>query len=225
MRYTDGYCEDVPRKSEQSKLTCLGSNTGSDPAMGWFITVGHRDWPEFRFVVGFNGRMDAVSFEVMARPAPRSRSEFLDDALDKPRGRVLRPIPSADGPAVTARLVRTLPVGEIQEFARAQATRTFELPAAKRALARWASGFEERPGRRGRDDRAYAAVAALYVESGHDVHKVAAQLGYSVSTVKGVLYEARQPRRGPLLTQAPRGKAGGELTDKAREILNGDRSP
>jgi hypothetical protein len=79
------------------------------------------------------------------------------------------------------------------------------------------------PGRRGRDDSFYAQVAARYVHhlTSTDQAPTAAladEMTVSVSSVRGLLYEAR--RRG-LLTDAPPGRAGGQLTDKARGLLHG----
>jgi hypothetical protein len=81
------------------------------------------------------------------------------------------------------------------------------------------------PGRRGRDDSFYAQVAAWYVHlltrADHaPAAALAEQMKVSVSSIRGLLYEAR--RRG-LLTNAPPGRAGGQLTDKARGLLHGTR--
>lgn len=85
-----------------------------------------------------------------------------------------------------------------------------------------------RPGRRGRDDRHYASVAALYLETCREATKdedrdvmtrLGGKLHLSESTIRGQLGEAR--RRG-LLTEAPAGRSGGELTNRARQILRGE---
>lgn len=87
-----------------------------------------------------------------------------------------------------------------------------------------------RPGRRGRGDAFYAEWAARYVdalENGgepvrHLVHQETAEGRHTTEkSVRGYLYQAR--RRG-LLTAAPKGKAGGELTDKGRAALGGGRA-
>ncbi len=90
--------------------------------------------------------------------------------------------------------------------------------------------FVERPrtGPVGRSDRSYAAVAALYVEavaqgSSRPVHVVADRMQLAEKTIQNYLFKARE--RG-LLTSLGRGKAGGQLTDKAKEMLNGnDQAP
>lgn len=81
-------------------------------------------------------------------------------------------------------------------------------------------GGSRRPGRAGRPDLFYAEWAARYVtamrETGPPLPRLAEEHGFNTSTIRGFLNEAR--RRG-LLTQAPLGRAGGELTEKARELL------
>jgi len=87
-----------------------------------------------------------------------------------------------------------------------------------------------RPGRGGRDDLFYAIWAAAYVERllagdrtpvrslGEDppIELEGAPSPLSRNTVRGILADARSRQ---LLTTAPPGKAGGELTTKASKIL------
>ena len=85
--------------------------------------------------------------------------------------------------------------------------------------AEWAQTLATRPGRKGREERDYAEVAARYVDalgSRTPIKELAEQLFLSDSQVRSVLNKARD--RG-LLTAAPKGKAGGKLTDKALKIL------
>lgn len=85
-----------------------------------------------------------------------------------------------------------------------------------------ARDFEDRPrpGAAGRADEHYAALAAMYVDllatSSRPTQDLADLLGEKVSAIRNYIYKARE--RG-LLTTAGRGKAGGELTDKARRLL------
>lgn len=133
----------------------------------------------------------------------------------------------------TGRRWRSIPVSELADAARARVESIRELAqevADRRGidLARWSSWaaeeFAAQPvagRRRGRDDREYAVVAARYVQavaeaSPHPVEDVAAALFLSPSQVRNLLYEAR---RRELLTRAGRGRAGGHLTDKARDLL------
>jgi hypothetical protein len=87
----------------------------------------------------------------------------------------------------------------------------------------WVTVFRRtpRPGRNGRDDLWYAQLAAAYVAnlgSKTPVRDLAQRLHISESQLRNLLYETR---RRALLTSAPRGRAGGALTPKAKELLNG----
>lgn len=75
------------------------------------------------------------------------------------------------------------------------------------------------PGRR------YAEVAAMYVDllnagESRPVVVLADRLGLGEKTVRNLLFKAREK---DLLTGEGRGRAAGILTDKAKEILDGDR--
>jgi hypothetical protein len=79
-------------------------------------------------------------------------------------------------------------------------------------------------GRGGRPDRYYAEYAAAYVAAseggGSPIRDVARQRGESSNYVRDVIHECRPARRG-LLTEPPaKGKAGGQLTEKALRILH-----
>jgi hypothetical protein len=78
----------------------------------------------------------------------------------------------------------------------------------------------ERVGRRGRDDRFYARWAAEYADafsrSSHPVAEMASRHSLSPSQVRNLVYACR--RRG-MLTAAPSGRAGGELTARAIGLL------
>lgn len=90
-----------------------------------------------------------------------------------------------------------------------------------------AIGAPRRPGRRGREDIFYAQVAAAYVDAvrqdrGRAVVVTAQTLSerwggtYEPTYVRDLLTVAR---RRELLTPPPKGRAGGDLTDKARALL------
>ena len=87
-----------------------------------------------------------------------------------------------------------------------------------------AAAFEEvpRPGAAGRGEHHYAAIAKLYVSllaEPNPTEVLAAQLGVSTKTASNLLFKAREKQ---LLTSLGRGRAGGELTDKARRLLDGN---
>jgi hypothetical protein len=84
------------------------------------------------------------------------------------------------------------------------------------------------PGAHGRDDTYYARLARMYlylVQARHPrpVKELADFFGVSVRTTESQIREARN--RG-LLTRPEPGRSGGELTDKARDLLKeqGDES-
>jgi hypothetical protein len=82
---------------------------------------------------------------------------------------------------------------------------------------------DPRPGRRGRPDQHYAAWAAQYHEhalrSSRPVATLAEETGVSTARVRDHI---RQARNRGLLSPAPPGRSGGELTDYALQLL---RSP
>ncbi len=81
---------------------------------------------------------------------------------------------------------------------------------------------ERRPGRPGKSDREFAKLAVEYVEaldqpSTRPTADVAKKRGYDPAHIRDGIHEARE--RG-LLTRPPtKGRAGGELTAKARQLL------
>lgn len=123
--------------------------------------------------------------------------------------------------AITARLLRQVRVGDLYEVAQRQLeimSRHTRSPAAK-ALADVAPS--SRPGRAGRPDSYYAAWAARYAErlaagSRSPVGDLAAEHGLSRAQVRDLVHEARV--RG-LLPKGAKGRADGQLTDKARRLL------
>lgn len=144
------------------------------------------------------------------------------------------------GGTVTARGLRLAPIGEMQRAVRKRVQDLTSMAAkalirsddqdqetvdAADRLRKAADDFSDRPrpGSAGRGDHRYAAVAAVYVDlldagDPSPVVTMASVLHLSVKTVRNLLYKARE--KG-LLTSAGRGRAGGQLTDKAKEILDG----
>ena len=140
---------------------------------------------------------------------------------------------SSAAPGLTARFVRSLPMGRIEGAARQhQAAEVAWLgPESpdylEEILERQKQAFREdpRPGRRGRGDVYYAQMAAAYVgmcNSGEPspVGRLAEMVHKSKSQVRNILYAAR---KRDLLTDAPAGRRGGELTPKARALLEEDK--
>ena len=86
----------------------------------------------------------------------------------------------------------------------------------------WLSTDRSRVGRGGRSDRFYAEWAASYVRfitrgEPNPVIRLAEKECLSVSQVRTILGEARKRN---LLSEAPRGRAGGYLTSLAESILS-----
>jgi hypothetical protein len=135
---------------------------------------------------------------------------------------------------VTKRLLVALPMDDVQRAAR-QAVEEYlgalpqfgvNMSAPLRAhLDDLAADFQRRrrPGRAKRGDVFYAALSAKYVAllgEPSPVKLLAQQENMTESGIRNILASAR--RRG-VLTDAPPGRAGGDLTDYGKELLNGTR--
>lgn len=183
-----------------------------------FVRLVHQDWPALRFVVTFNAEAQVVGF-----------------AVERAKG----------APAITARLLREVPYGALERVAlgrvrwwtveyakgRSKLADDYDYGGLGSGVHRLAMAFVENqyPGRRGRSELEYAAMAARYaalVRAGSvspvkDLHaELQEETGeyLSLARVRNIVYECRERL---LLTRAPRGRGGGELTDKAKEILDG----
>lgn len=137
---------------------------------------------------------------------------------------------------LTARTLRRLKLGQALEAAYAQLENMIDRKGERglanpervtEAFTKAAVSRPRLPGRTGRDDTYYVAVAAAYVSAiGHGsrqpVVDAAKELSitwggdYEPTYVRDLLHVARQRE---LLTRPPKGRAGGQLTDKARAIL------
>jgi transposase-like protein len=124
--------------------------------------------------------------------------------------------------AVTARVLRNLPIGSLVSDLREGIFKTMEEGTHADEFRKFLAGeFSRRPGRRGRPDAFYAEIAQHYVrrlEAGSltPVRDIAEDLRYSTSMVNNWVSQAR--KRG-LLTEAPPGRAGGDLTTRAAGLL------
>lgn len=128
--------------------------------------------------------------------------------------------PTLPPPALTAVMVRSASVSRLYELVRGYVSisRQLEIPLDidLQEFAR-----NPRPGRKGRPDVFYALLAAQYVEllktTSTPTKDLSELRNYSASSTRDFLNQART--RG-LLTRSAKGRAGGELTEKARELLN-----
>ena len=127
------------------------------------------------------------------------------------------------GDGITARILRQVPTGPDVIAGFLDNRNRFR---AHIGVPRDVIEAPRRPGSRGRADVYYAEIARMYVErvqagSRSPAADVARELSaggqaYSRSYVRDLLSEAR---RRALLKRAPRGKSGGQLTDKAIDLL------
>lgn len=134
----------------------------------------------------------------------------------------LRPSSGVDEAALGARMLRRLGFGDVV----AEAARWLQHPAVVDVIGDGWSRPIARPGRRGREDVVYARWAQQYVDALDRsprrpiaiIVEEAKERGEHLteSQVRWYLTEARS--RG-LLTEAPKGKPGGELTAKGRAVL------
>jgi hypothetical protein len=207
-----------------------------------------RDYPEWSFEVGFSDDDPPLVVEIQIRPSmhlvplgeDRVRVPGLSTAeVARRRSNgekaawVSRFDPTQGG--ITARWLRALPFGRVVDEARQSLIEQLEsaldeaerggdgywgrmLEGDDRDWAVWAERFSSRPGRRGRSDLDYARIAQLYVaqDPKRPVADMAGILSLNSATVANLVYECR--RRG-LLSAASSGRAGGELTERARELL------
>ena len=139
------------------------------------------------------------------------------------QGKVL--VPPADARPVTARLLRRLPIREMEQAVRQHLRGVLFSPELGALVAKSVRRAPERPGGRARtwSDRAIAEVCADYVslcEIGEPrpMRRLAEHHYRNEKTIRNVVSKARD---GGFLTRAPAGRAGGQLTEKARKVLNG----
>jgi hypothetical protein len=119
---------------------------------------------------------------------------------------------------LTATLLRKVAVERLVKRGLSQIPETL----LERPWIKWLSTDRSRVGRSGRGDLFYAEWAAAYTalvnsEEPTPIVRLKKEEDLSQSQVRTILGEAR--RRG-LLTRAPRGRAGGSLTSRAKSILS-----
>jgi hypothetical protein len=212
------------------RVRVAGARVQSDAQEGYVIVEESLDdqWTGvYRFEAGARG--DVVLAEIRIVPSPRSESHRrrLKKYL-RPPPREERPTPPAED--LTARVLRRLTPGGMRNFARDALLRSF----GKEQLSKW-RGFEtaaleapRRPGRKGHDDRFLAQVASVYVGalaagSRRPIADTAERLRevgqhYSNARVRDLVFMARE--RGFLTGPPGPGRAGGELTAKAKAVLD-----
>lgn len=143
--------------------------------------------------------------------------------------------PDAPGP-ITARMMRAVAMGDLERRLRQSVDRWGTVapdgpvgtaphePTRQRFdMARSTYELLHHPGRSGRPDLPYAEIAYAYCEllksTAHPIPALADEWGVSRGRVRNMLNQARE--RG-LLTSRGRGLVGGDLTEKAKEVLRGE---
>ena len=121
---------------------------------------------------------------------------------------------------LTTAMIRSVPLDRLYEQVRYYISNSqalsIDLDVDLKEFAR-----NRRPGRSGRPDVFYARLAAEYVEllatSSTPTKDLAERHHYSATSMRDYLNQARS--RG-LLTRSQRGRAGGQLTERAGRLLN-----
>jgi len=203
--------------------------------------IQHTRFPNWRFVLGLDAASGAVHhFEIICLENGASQHWRLSPD-EAPVGTLQHPDRQVHtGEGLTARALHSIPLGELQASLREAAHNTLQTVAASvdaaadldvtlsaeaerlRRVTRHVFHQTRRPGRAGRSDIHYARVADLYVRAlgkPKPVVELSRELYVSQSQVRNMLHAARQ--RG-LLTAAPLGRPGGQLTEKARQLLSSD---
>jgi hypothetical protein len=167
-----------------------------------------------------------------SRSEKRFRSEF--DIEGYPGWRFVAEIAETDAGLQVDRLVIE-PSGKVAPFGgittrMLREIRTGAIIASARMTGRVLASYlpdgapdlsvSERVGRRGRDDRFYARWAAEYADalsrSPNPIAEMAGRHHLSPSQVRNLVHACRNKK---MLTAAPPGRAGGELTARAIELL------
>ncbi len=171
---------------------------------------------------GVNGRQGIYDTRLESHPDWRLTAVFDIDSVDLPLLELrLRPATLSHSPeGITAEIVRSIHLNPLHTAVR----NWVQSPPNVGPLARPTRptySEKKKTGPRGQDDLYFAEWASRYVDeltrTSNPVAALVRQFNYlNESTLRYYLNEAR--RRG-LLTAAPSGRAGGQLTEKARELL------
>jgi hypothetical protein len=204
----------------------------------WVVLPLDNDWDSYVRFEAEDGHPVIAELRVLPRLDAPGVPAHRDKQADRWVTVTLGQAPESAVPSggLTARALRRVHLGRAIELAYEQLEDWLErdqrygrpLPSK---FTQEAVSVPRRPGRKGRDDRFYAVVAAAYVDalkrgSRQPVRAAARTLGessggtYEPAYVRDLLHVARQ--RG-LLTRPPKGRAGGELTEKALGALNEKR--
>lgn len=233
MRHAVHYCEDVAQISRESgdapwEIVGWELATPGDRGSVWFASG---QVPGVRVVVTVLLDGTVIGFEVH------------DEGTERAHGRlpIGETLPALARVSIGTRLVRKVPIAELATMARARlrelaglAERTsnrvanlydqqgIEVPSLYREVAQQARDLRadtKRPGRPGHPLAWYARLAVAYEqwqESGERLQALAKRVHLTDSGLRAALHVART--KG-LLDPAPKGRAGGMATDKARRLI------
>ena len=198
-----------------------GHRVPSEVVKETWVEVPAGEWmAAYRLLPKAGGPVIAEVRVFPAEPGERDAGRWSGDA-----GRV----PEGGLPLTTLRQLRFTEVRAVFS----DAIRSFEKEHGRSAVTRVLKrhGLEPkrmtktRPGRRGHDPAFYAEMAASYVKalrsgSRTPVRDLARELKYSEPQMRDLIHAARTHG---MLTSAPPGRPGGELTPTAIELLGGHK--
>lgn len=195
----------VEEDDEPAAIWLVSGTPESGEPRRWAVkglTVEHDAFPGWRIALDFtlDGRVTCVA--VLAEPD-------TEDA------------------GITARMLSRMPLGQILTEARAfmyreQRSLQKALPAERRTVVpEIVAELSRRPGRKGKSDLPYVEIAAEYVDllsrSRSPIQELAKSRQLRASRARNIVHEAR--RRGLLSSPGQTGSAGGQLTQKALDLL------
>jgi hypothetical protein len=187
----------VTRKTERRKVYLVDSSVDEDEQRFDELVDEIEGYPGWRII---------PDVEVTERGL-RLRRLVIERDPSKP----MRPEDSG----ITTRMLRDIHTGPLIASVRVAAAQHKALFGSAPDLS-----VGRRVGRAGRDDLYYAQWAAAYVaalaQSPHPVDDLAAQHNRSASQIRNLVHACRKRK---MLTAAPPGRAGGELTARAIELL------
>lgn len=202
-----------------ARLRAFSYAAEGEPVRETWVEVAVGDeWTVAYRLVPQEGRPVVAEVRVYPRERGSDAGRWSHDAAAVPLGGL--PSSVARSSIVTQDVLNAYPriVRQMQKQHGAEAIERAFL--TRHGFSRKAKEPPKHPGRAGRPDLFYAQLAREYVEllgGPVPVNKaLAKQRSYSETYTRSLVHEAR--RRG-LLTLSPPGRAGGTLTEKARDLL------
>lgn len=188
---------------------------------GWIITVNYLVIGIDLTLVGVNIEVENIS-ELLSRANAQVRPASNQYSPPRPEGLDNSLLSAWRSSAVTATGLRSIPLSAIENVCKKRFAR--ENKESIKTYQLFQLRIRE-PELLSESDLLYLMTAAKYVEvlakgTSRPLEALAAMLERTPSSVRNLLYMARQ---SGFLTESPPGKAGGHLTNKAKEYLRGTR--